>query len=164
LLLEYSTIVFDCDGVLLDSNRIKTGAFRIAALPWGTDAAEALVTHHVANGGISSHRKFAYFLETTLPQHSPNSVPGVDGPGLNELLGSYAEAVRGGLMVCTVAEVLEQLRLKASNATWFVVSGGDQAELSEIFAARGLDHFFEGGFLGAQTVRTQSWLGSWKAA
>ena len=25
---DYDTLVFDCDGVILDSNRIKTAAFR----------------------------------------------------------------------------------------------------------------------------------------
>lgn len=131
LLLEYSTIVFDCDGVVLDSNRIKTEAFRIAALPWGTDAAEALVVHHVANGGISRHRKFAYFLDIILPQHSPSAIPGVDGPGLDELLASYAQAVRGGLMTCPIAEGIEDLRAQTPDATWCIVSGGDQAELRE---------------------------------
>jgi phosphoglycolate phosphatase-like HAD superfamily hydrolase len=103
----------------------------------------------VANGGISRHRKFAYFLETILPQHAPTAVPGVDGPGLDELLGSYAQAVRGGLMTCAVAEGLEDLRAQTPDATWCIVSGGDQAELREIFAARGLDHLFDGGIFGS---------------
>lgn len=144
----YGSIVFDCDGVILDSNRVKTEAFRVAALPWGADSAEALVAHHVANGGISRHRKFAYFLETILPQHALTAVPGVDGPGLDELLAGYAEAVRGGLMTCAIAEGLEDLRAQTPDATWCIVSGGDQAELREIFAARGLDHLFDGGIFG----------------
>ena len=144
----YASNVFDCDGVILDSNRIKTEAFRIAALPWGADAAEALVAHHVANRGISRHRKFAYFLETILPQFAPTAIPGVNGPGLDELLVSYAEAVRGGLMSCAIAEGLEDLRAQTPGATWCIVSGGDQAELREIFAARGLDHLFDGGIFG----------------
>jgi len=41
----YKTFVFDCDGVLLDSNRIKTEAFRSAAIPYGEGVAEALVEH-----------------------------------------------------------------------------------------------------------------------
>jgi len=145
----YETLIFDCDGVVLDSNRIKTEAFRIAALPWGADAADALVTNHVSNGGISRHRKFAYFFESILPQHAPSAVPGVDGPGLDELLASYAQAVRGGLMTCAVAEGLEDLRAQTPELTWCIVSGGDQAELREIFAARGLDYLFDGGIFGA---------------
>jgi len=148
VLSNFSTFVFDCDGVVLDSNRIKTDAFRIAALPWGADAADALVTNHVANGGISRHRKFAYFFESILPQHAPTAVPGVDGPGLDELLASYAQAVRGGLMTCEVAEGLEDLRVQTPDAIWCIVSGGDQAELREIFAARRLDYLFDGGIFG----------------
>lgn len=144
----YETLIFDCDGVVLDSNRIKTEAFRIAALPWATDAAEALVAHHVGNGGISRHRKFAYFLDTILAQHAPTAVPGVDGPGLDELLASYSQAVRGGLMTCALAEGLEDLRALTQGSTWCIVSGGDQAELREIFVARGLDHLFDGGIFG----------------
>ena len=146
---RYNSIIFDCDGVVLNSNRIKTEAFRIAALPWGAETAEALVAHHVANGGISRHRKFAYFLETILPQHAPTAVPGVDGPGLDELLASFAQAVRGGLMSCAVAEGLEELRAQTPGASWCIVSGGDQTELREIFAARGLDHLFDGGIFGS---------------
>jgi phosphoglycolate phosphatase-like HAD superfamily hydrolase len=145
----HATIVFDCDGVVLNSNSIKTEAFRIAALPWGSDAADALVAHHVANGGISRHRKFAYFLESILPLHAPTAIPGVDGPGLDELLSSYAQAVRGGMMTCAVAEGLEDLRAQTPDATWCIVSGGDQAELREIFAARRLDHLFDGGIFGS---------------
>ncbi|WP_010316257.1 HAD family hydrolase [Synechococcus sp. CB0205] len=146
---NYSTLLFDCDGVVLDSNRMKTEAFHSAALPWGVNAAEALVGHHVANGGISRHRKFAHFLDAILPEHCPGAVPGVDGPGLDELLASYAQAVRGGLMTCSVTEGLEALRAKTAHANWCIVSGGDQAELREIFAARGLDHFFNGGIFGS---------------
>ena len=145
----YATLVFDCDGVILDSNRIKTEAFRIAAQPWGAEATDALVAHHVANGGISRHRKFAHFLDSILPQHAPTPVPGVDGPRLDELLTGYAQVVRRGLMTCAVAEGLEDLRAQTPVATWCIVSGGDQAELREIFAARRLDHLFDGGVFGS---------------
>lgn len=145
---SYKTVVFDCDGVVLNSNRTKTEAFRIAAQPWGAEAADELVAHHVANGGISRHLKFAYFLALILPQHAPGAVPGIDGPGLDELLTSYAQAVRGGLMTCAVAEGLEDLREQTPDSSWCIVSGGEQAELREIFAARRLDHLFDGGIFG----------------
>ncbi len=118
-------------------------------MPWGKGASDELVAHHVANGGISRHRKFAHFLESILPKHAPSAIPGVDGPGLDELLASYAQAVRGGLMACTVAEGIETLRAQTSQATWCIVSGGDQAELREIFSLRGLDMLFDGRIYGS---------------
>lgn len=148
-LLAYSTFVFDCDGVILDSNCIKTKAFRAAALPWGTAAAESLVAHHVANGGVSRNRKFAYFLNSILPRYYPEGVPGRDGPGLEDLLRAYSQEVRRGLMTCAVADGLETLRSVTSDARWCIVSGGNQAELRAIFSARGLDTFFDAGIFGS---------------
>lgn len=149
MLNSYATLIFDCDGVILDSNRIKTEAFRTAALPWGLPASEALVAHHVANGGISRNKKFAHFLDVILPVHVPDAVPGQDGPGLEELLSSYAQAVRSGLKTCAVAEKLEVLREATPGVCWCIASGGNQSELREIFAERGLDELFNGGIFGS---------------
>lgn len=146
---KYATFIFDCDGVILNSNHIKTEAFRTSAAPWGKAAAEDLVTYHIANGGISRHRKFGFFLESILPNHVPSAVPGFDGPDLDELLFNYAQAVHGGLMTCCIAEGLQELRLQTSKSKWCVVSGGDQTELRKIFSARQLDHLFDGGIYGS---------------
>lgn len=145
MLADYDTLVFDCDGVLLDSNQVKTEAFRSAALPYGEAAAEALVAHHVANGGISRYRKFEYFLSDIVPAYAPEQI----GPGLETLLNAYGDAVREGLMRCAVAEGLEALRAQTAQQRWLIVSGGDQAELRDLFAARGLKHLFDGGIFGS---------------
>lgn len=42
-LQRYRTLVFDCDGVLLNSNMVKTQAFYSTALPYGEKAAKELV-------------------------------------------------------------------------------------------------------------------------
>ena len=36
---DYKTIVFDCDGVILNSNKLKTDAFRIVAKNYGDEEA-----------------------------------------------------------------------------------------------------------------------------
>ena len=148
-LSDYKALVFDCDGVVLDSNRIKTDAFRLAAQPYGSAAAEALVAYHVANGGISRYAKFAYFLEELVPQHAP----GIEGPGIDELLASFADCVRAGLETCQVAEELENLRATTENARWLIVSGGDQSELRSIFKTRGLAELFDGGIFGSPDTK-----------
>lgn len=145
----YATLVFDCDGVVLDSNRVKTEAFRTAAMPYGAAAAEALVAHHVAHGGISRYAKFAHFLETIVPDHAPDTA----GPGLAALVAAYAGAVRAGLMACAVAPGLDRLRAATPAARWLIVSGGDQGELREIFAARGLAAHFDGGIFGSPDTK-----------
>jgi phosphoglycolate phosphatase-like HAD superfamily hydrolase len=146
---SYQTLVFDCDGVLLDSNRVKTEAFRLAALPYGTTAAERLVQHHVENGGVSRYKKFEHFLEKIVPAAAVLDGTPRDFPDYDALLSAYAAAVHEGLRNCAVAEGLEQLREKTPHARWLVVSGGDQAELRAVFDERGIADYFDGGIFGS---------------
>lgn len=140
---QYQTLVFDCDGVILNSNNVKTQAFYKAALPYGESAAQALVTYHVNNGGVSRYKKFEFFLRDIIGLSS------VDNAVLAELLECYAESVWQGLLGCEVAEGLHQLREQSINSRWLVVSGGDQEELRKIFSERNLDHLFDGGIFGS---------------
>lgn len=148
---NYKTLVFDCDGVILNSNKVKTDAFYKAALPYGEAAAQALVDYHTSHGGISRYKKFALFLEELVPLHAK----GIEGPGLEELLESYANFVKDGLLNCEVAEGLTELRQALPNTNWLIVSGGDQAELREVFATRGLDKLFNGGIYGSPDTKDE---------
>ncbi|ROQ20058.1 phosphoglycolate phosphatase-like HAD superfamily hydrolase [Marinimicrobium koreense] len=139
---QYRTIVFDCDGVILDSNKVKTEAFYQAALPYGEEAARALVQYHVSNGGISRYVKFEAFLSELAPAGTP-------GPGLDELLERYASSVKQGLLECRVTEGLDELRAATPKASWLVASGGDQNELRSVFAQRELASLFDGGIFGS---------------
>lgn len=148
---DYRTLVFDCDGVVLNSNKVKTEAFYQAALPYGEQAAQALVKYHVANGGMSRYKKFAYFLNTLVPQYAAQ----ISGPTLEELLDAYASHVLQGLLTCDIAEGLHELRKNTPNTNWLIVSGGDQAELRHVFAERGLDEYFDGGIFGSPDTKDE---------
>lgn len=147
VLNRYRTWVFDCDGVLLDSNKVKTEAFYRAAESYGARHAIALVDYHVNNGGISRYVKFEMFLTDILGRST------VDQEQLKQLLDRYAAYVREGLRSCDVADGLDALRGLTSDARWLVVSGGDQRELREVFQDRQLDHYFEGGIFGSPDTK-----------
>jgi len=144
---DYITLAFDCDGVVLNSNQVKTDAFYKASLPYGKLAAQAMVDYHVANGGVSRYEKFAHFLE--------NIVPRQEGPDLDSLLASYASYVKDGLLSCEVAPGLQALKESTPEARWLIVSGGDQAELRDVFAHRGLTQLFDGGIFGSPDTKDE---------
>lgn len=148
-LSEYTTWVFDCDGVLLNSNRVKTEAFFRTAESYGLDKAEALVAYHVRNGGISRYVKFQTFLTEIVGRED------ADPAELASLLERYAGYVRQGLLTCEVASGLSQLRELTSEASWLVVSGGDQAELRAVFAERRLADYFDGGIYGSPDTKDE---------
>lgn len=135
----YDTFVFDCDGVLIDSNRIKTDAFYAAALPYGEAAAQKLLSYHKANGGISRQEKFRlFFLEILGHAQLPEE-------DYQQALNAYAEQVRDGLANCAVAPgVVELLRSLPEGSKRFVVSGGAEAEVRWVLELKGLAGFFHG--------------------
>jgi len=140
---KYKTIVFDCDGVVLDSNLVKTEAyFRTAKSLGATDAqAQELVDYHVRLGGISRYHKFDWYLREVL--HQPATQEAVQ-----VLLDEFARELEVVLMECAVAEGLPALRA-ASTANWMILSGGDQQEIRTLFAKRDLAKYFDGGLFGS---------------
>lgn len=144
----YNTLVFDCDGVVLDSNKIKTRAFYLATLPYGEEAAQAMMAYHVANGGISRYHKFAYFLDKIVCSQAREHE-------LQILLDTYASHVRDGLLCCEVAPGLNELREYSKHTRWLIVSGGDQIELNDVFALRGMTAMFDGGIFGSPDTKDE---------
>ena len=143
---SYKTIIFDCDGVVLNSNKVKTEAFYNTALQFGKVAAERLVKYHVERGGISRYEKFQWFVDSLTEDDLAQSET---EPNLDSLLATYASEVHKGLRSCDVAEGLVELRNKTGGSTWLIVSGGDQAELRELFAERNIAQYFDGGIFGS---------------
>ena len=139
---EFGTWLFDCDGVILDSNSLKTDAFRRVGLAYGEKEAEALVAYHVAHGGISRYRKLEHFFQEILGRHDC-------ADELHDALGRFAAFVGEGLRRCPevpgVRDVLARLR-KSGDVRMFVVSGADQEELRGVFQDRGLASYFDGIF------------------
>lgn len=144
---DYRTIIFDCDGVLLDSNRIKTDAFYNAGLHYGEDAAQKLVDFHTLNGGVSRYEKFRWFLQEVVEE--------ISGFGVDYLLEFYSEQVRASLMNCDLAHGLSELRAASPFQQWLIVSGGDQSELRDIFQRRGLSAYFDCGIFGSPSSKIE---------
>ena len=124
--------MFDCDGVVLNSNKIKTKAFFDVAKKYGIEFAQDLKDYHVQNGGVSRYQKFEYFLSEILQKSVVKSE-------MQALLDDFDLEIKKSLMVCDIVSGLDFLRKISSHANWLIVSGGDQSELREIFSKRELD-------------------------
>lgn len=142
----YQTLVFDCDGVVLNSNKIKSLAFYEATKHFGHEPAQALVDYHIKNGGVSRYAKFDYFIKNILQHDSDKLLT-------QSLLKKFAQSVMDGLMTCDIAKGLSELKENTVQANWLIVSGGDQAELREVFKQRGLNKYFDGGIFGSPDTK-----------
>jgi phosphoglycolate phosphatase-like HAD superfamily hydrolase len=143
---EYRCAVFDCDGVILVSNDIKTEAFRAALDGEAPELTEAFVDYHRRNGGISRYVKFRHFYEVMKPSD--------DAPRLaGEAIERYGRSVRAGLeQAALVPGVLAMLDWFAEQRVpCFVLSGGDEREVREVLARRGLMRYFAGVYGSPRT-------------
>ena len=140
----YKNLIFDCDGIILNSNKIKTESFKEVVYHYGKEAAEELVKFHVMNGGISRYEKFNYFFETIASNHNldKNSI------NVEKLIENYGSKVEKKLEVCEISTQIMKYR-KYSNGVWYVVSGSDQNELIKIFKKKQLKNSFDGGIYGS---------------
>lgn len=140
---QYKTIVFDCDGVVLNSNKTKVNAYyTVAKRMGGTDAqAQALVEHHIAKGSYPRNGKIEYYFNHILKQPLTSKL-------MQKYMHTFDDVLDTTLMECEVAHGLDALKIATSQARWMLLSGGDQAELRRIFPRRNLDRFFEAGIFG----------------
>jgi phosphoglycolate phosphatase-like HAD superfamily hydrolase len=136
---DYKTWLFDCDGVLLDSNQIKSDVFYDIALPYGKEYAEMLVDYHQSKGGVSRFEKLDYFFREILNYKGYQQK-------LNDSLKSFATLTKQKLLVCPKTKGVLPLLESLSSADKFVVSGGLQSELREVFREKMLSFYFEGIF------------------
>ncbi|MBC7755963.1 MAG: HAD family hydrolase [Bdellovibrio sp.] len=147
-LSAYKTIVFDCDGVVLNSNQTKIDAyFAVAKKMGGTDAqAQAFVDHHVAKGSFPRNGKTEYYLTEIVKQPVTDAI-------MQQYMQAFEDVLDVTLMQCEIAAGLDTLKAATPQATWMLLSGGDQAELRRIFSRRtvgnvNLGQLFEAGIFG----------------
>ena len=140
---DYGTILFDCDGVLLNSNSLKTNAFYETAMRFGLEAAEMLKKHHLNNGGISRYDKFNWLLDKVKCKEKNRDAV------LQELLVLYSKIVFDGLLNCEIVSDLHNLRKLTPKSSWMILSGSDQEELRRVLSYRGVLRLFDAGVFGS---------------
>jgi len=129
-------IIFDFDGVIVDSADIKTQAFLDLFADYPEHRAH-IRRHHLDNLGISRYRKFEWIYSELLRQPL--------GDEEKERLGSeFSGLVLSKILKCEyVPGALECLEALSSRHSLFVASGTPQEELEFIIKQRGLDSYFE---------------------
>lgn len=136
---NYDVYIFDCDGVILDSNQLKIDAMHNALSVLITDNAkvESCVDYFRNNFGRSRFHHVDIFIEQFLL-----------------LDGNKAQQIKQSILDAYSAQC-KSLYLKAEltpgfidfitqlEGPKFVASGSEQQELRDVFNSRGLDSYFE---------------------
>lgn len=136
--MALSLIVFDCDGVLLESVEVKTQAFARIGEEFGPEARDKMVAYQRMHGGVSRYKKFEWLYRDVLGR----SISEEELSALNEKFVQYAyDAVMHCPLVPGAQEVLERWH---GRTPMHVASGAPHGELVRILEARGLSRYFAG--------------------
>ena len=132
-------VIFDFDGVILESADIKTEAFLdlFADYP---EHRQSILRYHLDNVGISRYRKFEWIYSQLL------GIP-LDDDQSKHLGRAFSDIALGKILTCSyVPGALECLQSLSERTRLFVASGTPQDELDLIVERRGLRRFFTGVF------------------
>lgn len=136
--MSIKCLVFDCDGVILDSVPVKTNAFGRLAEPYGSQARDMMVMYHKAHGGVSRYRKFAWFFERVLHREITPQESDAWGKKFAELC---LDEVRHCPMIPGAEEVIRSWH---GRLPMYVCSGAPKDELELVLRERGLFQLFNG--------------------
>ena len=120
-------IIFDFDGVILNSVNLKTKAFYELYSRYGSNVAEEVKNYHIKNGGLSRVKKFEQFEK--LIANKIIKVPFIKGA--NKFLKS---------------------NYKKYN--FFISTGTPQKEIDEIIKAKRLEKYFINTYGSPSTKRS----------
>lgn len=128
-------IIFDFDGVLVESANIKTEAFGEIFSKWPAKTEEG-VAYHLKNMGISRYVKFRYFYENILGEPYSEEI------GL-ELGKQFSAIVSDKIKKAPpVKGTIDFLKKWHKEYRLFIASGTPQEELQDIVSYKGIEKFF----------------------
>jgi len=128
-------IIFDFDGVILESVNVKTEAFRrlFAGCPEHIDA---IVDYHLCNTGVSRFDKFRYIYANLLNEP-------LSEERFCSLCDRFADLVVEEVVGCDfVRGAKEFLEKYHRRLLLFIVSGTPQDEMRLIVERKGMKHYF----------------------
>jgi phosphoglycolate phosphatase-like HAD superfamily hydrolase len=145
-----SAVVFDFDGVLVDSVPIKGEAFSEIYRPYGEDAARLAADFHFAHGGLSRFDKFRRLHQCLFGTSHLSQAE------LQELDRAFSaivvDKVVGAPWMDGAIEILAEL---SESVPVFLASATPEPELKEVVKRRKANHYFR-EILGSPTAKAEN--------
>lgn len=146
---EMRTVLWDFDGVILNSNAVRDWGFEEIFKDFDTNSVGQLLTFHRQNGGLSRYVKIRYFFENVLGQSISQ-----------EQIQEYANMF--SVLMCKelinpanlIADSVAFIKQNYSSYSFHIVSGSDQQELKFLCKELHIDQYFR-SIHGSPTPKVQ---------
>jgi phosphoglycolate phosphatase-like HAD superfamily hydrolase len=132
-------IIFDFDGVLVESVDVKAQAFGALYTEHGEDVVRQVKNYHRAHGGISRFEKFRYF-QTEILENDP-----LTDADIADLADAFSTLVVDRVVAAPMVNGAQSfLDYAGEKLMLFVVSGTPTAELNDVLQRREMRQLFSG--------------------
>lgn len=147
MLEKYNCILWDFDGVLIDSEQARIAGFEQVLAQYPAVELEALLEFHKRNGGLSRYVKFRHFFE--IIRKEP-----VSENQIETLAAAFSDIMKKTMTnpALLIDDALSFVRIQ--RIPMHIVSGSDGKELRFLCSALGIDHYFK-SISGSPTPKIQ---------
>lgn len=133
----FNNVIFDFDGVMVDSNEIRSEGFRTLYASSTGDKLEAFMNYVRSNHGLSRYSKIKYYYEHVQQQAVKDDAVRQDAERYSQIV---AEAVANAREIPGAEAFLAAF---TGQFCFALISASDQQELRGICHRRGIDRYFE---------------------
>ncbi len=130
-------IVFDFDGVLVESVDVKTRAYALLFQNEGEEVVQKVVDYHLKNGGVSRFEKIRFYYSDILYRS-------LSEERFHELCAQFSHLVVDEVVASPWVDGAKKfLNRNKKNYTFIIISGTPESELKKIIKRREMAHFFD---------------------
>jgi HAD superfamily hydrolase (TIGR01549 family) len=131
------TILWDFDGVILDSMPVREYGFRKIFEKFDNNLVDKLLEYHNKNGGLSRYVKIKFFYEKLLSQD-------ISSDEVNKIANDFSSIMRQQLTSkkYLIEKTIEFIKNNYKKYNFHIVSGSDQNELRFLCKELSIDKYF----------------------
>tara|TARA_X000000368_G_C22904764_1_gene655776 strand:+ start:365 stop:991 length:627 start_codon:yes stop_codon:yes gene_type:complete len=129
-------IIFDFDGVIAQSVKVKTDAFALIYKPYGKEIVNKVINHHIENGGVSRFEKIKFYHENFL------KVP-ITVNEISKLADDFSKIVLKKVIASAyVPGAIEYINNCYKKYMLFISTGTPTNEIKKILKIRNINKYF----------------------
>jgi HAD superfamily hydrolase (TIGR01549 family) len=148
LIESANTFIFDCDGVILNSNNLKKKVFRKLSLKWGVGPSDKFMLYLLGAKGLSRNDLFKHLIFQILPEFGFRYCEKESYEILSWLVALFSKEMGKRLLRCDVAEHLKEVKERYPKSNWLIISAGSTQEIKSVFIERKIFQYFNNGIYG----------------
>lgn len=146
---KYRAVFWDFDGVILQSNDVRTEGFRHLFRNEDPELVKQLIQYHEQNGGLSRYVKIRYFYEVLRKEQ-------VSEEQVFQMADTFSVIMREKLVNphLLIEDAISYIKANHDRVPMYVVSGSDEMELNYLCRQLQIDGYFR-AIKGSPTPKIQ---------